>query len=111
MLSKTFKLGLFGLVIFLLAIGAATYAWNSLSVPRRWERGYDRIAEGDSAQKVLDIMGKPGEAKDCSDFRYTNEELWRECAEQYRYFGFMGEWVFVIGKNRKVVAKWHSVSP
>ena len=110
-MSKIYKRGIVGLVIILLAIGAA-YAWNSISAPRRWERGYAQLAEGDPEQKVLDIMGKPSEAKDCYRPRYSgNEELWRKCAEEYWYFGFMEEWVFVIGKDGKVVAKWHSVSP
>src|SRR5262245_15028077 len=109
-MSKTFKRGILGLVILILAIGGA-YAWNSLSAPRRWKRGFTQIAEGDSEQKVVDIMGKPSEAKSCDELRYTNEKLWRQCSEEYWYSGFMEEWIFVIGKNGTVIAKWHSVSP
>jgi hypothetical protein len=110
-MSKTLKRGIVGLVVLLLAIGTA-YAWSAFSTPRRWERGYDQIAEGDSEQKVLDIMGKPSETKDCDDLRYSsNGQLSRECAEEYWYSSFMEERIFVIGKNGKVVAKWHSVSP
>ena len=109
-MSKTLKRGIAGLVILLLAIGAV-YAWNTFSSPRRWQRGFAQIAEGDSEQKVLDIMGKPSETKDCDQLRYTNDELWRECAAEYWYFGFMENWILVIGKNGKVVAKWHDVSP
>ncbi len=110
-MSKTLKRGIFGLVILLLAIGAA-YAWNSLSTPRRWERGFAQIAEGDSEQKILDIMGKPSESKDCYQPRYSgNDQLFRECAEEHWYYAFVERWVVVIGKNGKVIAKWHTVSP
>jgi hypothetical protein len=92
-------------------IGSA-YAWNSISALRRWERGFAQVAEGDPEQKALDLMGKPSETQDCYRARYSgNEELWRKCAEEHWYYGFMEEWVVVIGTNGKVIAKWHSVSP
>jgi hypothetical protein len=110
-MSKTFKRSILGLVILVLAIGVA-YAWNSFSNPSRWERGFAQIAEGDSEQKVLELMGKPSEAKNCDELRYSsNDQLWKECAAEYWYSGFMENWIFVISKNGKVVAKWHDVSP
>ncbi len=110
-MPKIYKRGLVGLVVVLLAIGAA-YAWNSFPNPRRWERGYSQIAEGDPEQKVLDVLGKPTDIKDCYRPRYSgNDQLWMKCAEEYWYSGFMQEWVFVIGKNGTVIAKAHTVSP
>ena len=109
--GKIYKRSILGLVIILFAISAA-YAWNSLSAPSRWARGYSQVAEGDPEQRVVDIMGQPSEKQDCYRPRYSgNDALWRECAEKYWYYGYMEEWVVVVGTNGKVVAKGHSVSP
>ena len=110
-MSKIYKRVIVGSVILLLAIGVA-YAWSSLPHPRRWERGYSEIKVGDAEQQVLDLMGKPSETQDCYRPRYSgNEEIFRKCAEEYWYHGFMEDWFIVIGTNGKVIAKSHQVSP
>jgi hypothetical protein len=107
-LRKRYVVGL----MLLLSGVLATYAWNTLPDGPRWERGYSQIEEGDSEQKVLEIMGKPSEINDCDRQRYSgNPELWQKCAEEYSYVAFMQIWKVVIGKDGKVVAKWHNVSP
>ena len=57
------------------------------------------------------MMGKPTEIKDCFSPRYSgNDEIWYKCAEEHWYVGVMQEWVYVIGKDGKVIAKSRSVS-
>ena len=103
------KLLLGGLVL-LMAVGIV-YAWNALPNARRWEQGYSQIAEGDPAEQVLEILGRPTEVKDCNHLRYSRPEIWQKCGEEYFYGAFMQEWGYVISKDRKVLLKWHSVSP
>lgn len=99
-------------LVILLAGAAGTYAWLSLPDGPRWQRGYPQIAEGDSEQEVLEIMGKPCEIQDCYQQRYSgNLKVWQKCAEEYWYVASMQEWVIVIGKDGTVIDKWHSVSP
>jgi hypothetical protein len=96
----------------LLVIGmAVVLAWNALPNARRWEQGYSQIAEGDPEDKVLEILGKPTEIRNCDQLRYSRPELWQKCAEEYWYVAFMQEWCYVIDKDGKVLIKWHSVSP
>lgn len=95
----------------LLLLGAvATYGWASLPDGSRWQQGYPQIAEGDSEEKVLEIMGKPTEIRDCHP-RSSGNSLWHKCAEEYWYLTFMQSWGVMIGKDGKVIAKWHNVSP
>jgi hypothetical protein len=106
--GKRFLVG----VTLVLSVTLATYAWNSLPNGPRWQRGCPQIAVGDSEQRVLEIMGKPNEIKDCERPRYSgNLELWQKCAEEYWYVTFMQTWGVVIGKDGKVIAKWYNVSP
>ena len=104
------RIVLLGLIVLVICVGV-TYAWHSVSRSKRWERGYDEIKEGDSEEKVLEILGKPTEDNDCDRLRYSRPEIWPQCADEYRYIGFMQEWGYVIGKNKTVLLKWHSVSP
>jgi hypothetical protein len=75
---------------------AVVLAWNALPNAHRWEQGYSQIAEGDSEDKILEILGKPPEIKDCDQLRYSRPELWQKCAEEYWYVAFMQEWCYVI---------------
>jgi hypothetical protein len=110
-MAKLRKRYLVGLIL-LLSGALATYAWNSLPDGPRWQRGYPQIAVGDSEQKVLEVMGKPSEIKDCERPRYSgNSKLWQKCAEEYWYVTFMQTWAVVIGRDGKVIAKWYNVSP
>ena len=98
---------LFSLIVLVIVVAA----WNALPSARRWERGYSQIAEGDSEDKVLEILGKPTKINNCEEVRYSRPEIWPKCAEEYSYVAFMQEWGYVIGKDGKVLLKWHSVSP
>jgi hypothetical protein len=74
-------------------------------------QGYYLIKVGDDEERVAEILGKPTEIKDCFRPRYSgNDEIWYKCAEEHWYVGFMQEWVYVIGKDGKVIAKSRSVS-
>src|SRR5215208_7507938 len=100
---------LFSTLVLLVGVGVV-FAWTALPNASRWERGYSQIAEGDSEEKVLDIVGRPTEIKDCDDLRYSRPEIWQKCAEEYSYSAFMQEWGYVISKEGRVLLKWHSVS-
>ena len=109
-MGKARKRVLLGMIVLVIGVGVA-YAWNSLPNHRRWERGYSQIAEGDSEQKVIEILGRPTEIKDCNRFSYSGRpEIWQKCSEEYWYIAFMQEWVYVIDKDGKVLTKSHSVS-
>ena len=98
-------------VLLLIALGAV-YVWNSLPSPRRWERGYAQISEGDHVTKVTGVLGEPSEIKDCHATRYSaGKEFAQKCANEYWYIAFLQEWVSVIDHDGRVIAKWHSVSP
>jgi hypothetical protein len=98
-------------VLIAAAVGVV-YAWTSMPNAPRWERGYSQIAAGDSGQKVVEILGKPTEIKDCHSTRYSApREIWEECAEEYWYIASMQEWGYVLDADGKVLTKWHSVSP
>src|SRR5690349_895323 len=102
----------FWLVLLVLVIGAAAvYGWTRLPSPRRWERGYSQIAEGDSEAKVVELLGKPTMIENCDQIRRSRPEMWPKCAEEYRYESFLQEWGYVIGQDGTVLLKWHSVSP
>jgi hypothetical protein len=101
---------LLSVLVLIIGVGVV-YAWNVLPNARRWERGYSQIAEGDPEEKVIEILGKPTEIKDCDELRYSRPEIWQKCAEEYWYIAFMQEWGYVIDKDGKVLLKWHSVSP
>jgi len=101
---------LLSVLVLIIGVGVV-YAWNVLPNAPRWERGYSQIAEGDPAEKVTEILGKPTEIKDCDRLRYSRPEIWQKCAEEYWYIAFMQEWGYVIDKDGKVLLKWHSVSP
>jgi len=102
---------LMGLLLLLLG-GLATYAWNALPDGPRWQQGYQQIVVGDSEERVLEVMGKPSEIKDCHRPSYSgNPELWYKCAEEHWYVVVMERWIIVIGKDGRVAAKWHNVSP
>ena len=102
------------ILILLTLIGVivgAVYAWNSLPHASRWERGYSQIEEGDSKRKLLEILGKPTEIKDCySTMHSAPREIWEKCGEEYRYIAFMQEWCYVIDREGNVLTKWRSVS-
>lgn len=99
-----------GLILITAGVGAA-YAWNSLPSSRRWEQGYSQISEGDTEQKVIEILGRPTEINHCYGPRYSgSSEIWQKCAKEYWYIAFLQEWVYVIDKDGRVVVKCHSVS-
>ena len=109
-IAKRRKRSTIALVLIVLTAGAA-YAWSSLPNPGKWERGYSQIEAGDSKDKVVAILGKPTEIKDCHSTRYSAPpEIWQKCAEEYWYIAFLQEWGYVIDKDGKVLSKWHSVS-
>jgi len=98
-------------VLLLIALGAV-YVWNSLPSPRRWERGFEQISEGDHVSKLTEVLGKPSEINGCNPARFRHDpELRRRCIKEYWYISFMEEWVYVVDQDGIVVAKWHSVSP
>jgi hypothetical protein len=66
---------------------------------------------GDSEKKVLEVLGKPTEVKDCFHSQFgSTPEIRQKCAKEYWYIAFLQEWVYVIDGDGKVIAKWHSVS-
>ena len=89
---------------------AAVYAWSSLSGSRRWEQGYSKISKGDPEEKLVETLGEPTEIKDCFHSSFGNQEIRQKCAKEYWYIAFLQEWVYVIDKDGRVLAKWHSVS-
>jgi hypothetical protein len=99
-------------LMLLVVVVGATYAWRSLPNPRRWDRGYSQISEGDQERKVIEVLGKPTEVKDCHASTFSGDQQLREkCVKEYWYIAFLQEWVYVIDKDDRVIAKWHSVSP
>jgi hypothetical protein len=99
-------------VVLLAATFGIIYAWDSTPDVPRWKKGYVQIAAGDSKHKVVEILGKPTEIKDCAGIRFSAAPYIAErCAEQYGYVALMQEWGYVFDKEGKVLTKWHSVSP
>jgi hypothetical protein len=93
-----------------LIIVAAIYGWRALPSARLWEEGYLKISEGDSEERVVEILGEPTKIKDCFASSFGKQETRQKCAKEYWYIAFLQEWVYVIDKDGKVVTKWHSVS-
>jgi len=89
---------------------AAICGWRSLPSARRWEQGYSKISEGDSQEKMVEILGEPTKIKDCFHSSFGNQEIRQKCVKEYWYIAFLQEWVYVIDKDGKVLTKWHSVS-
>jgi hypothetical protein len=97
--------------ILIAAIVGISYVWSSMPNVPGWKKGYSQIKVGDSKQKVVEILGKPTEIKDCYDTRHSSSpEIVERCAEEYWYIAFMQEWGYVFDKDGKVLTKWHSVS-
>ena len=108
-MAMTRKSFIVSLALVLISV-AAIYGWRSLPSSRRWKDGYSKISEGDPEEKVIEILGEPTHIKDCFHSSFGNQEILQKCAKEYWYIAFLQEWVYVIDKDGKVLAKWHSVS-
>jgi hypothetical protein len=109
-MAKIRKSFIVSLTLLIAAVGAV-YAWNSLPSSSTWEQGYSKISEGDPEKKVVEVLGKPTEIKNCYASSFSgNHEIRQQCAKEYWYIAFLQEWVYVIDKDGRVLAKWHSVS-
>ena len=108
-MAMTRKSFIVSLMLLLTGV-AAVYAWSSLPSSSQWEQGYSKISEGDPEEKLVEILGKPTEIKDCFNSSFGDQEIRQKCAKEYWYIAFLQEWVYVIDKDGRVLAKWHSVS-
>ncbi len=83
-------------------------------------RGYERVARGDSEERVVELLGTPDQTTGATDYvswddDYTTGSHDGECVGEYWYRRPLTtcgeEWKVGFDAKGKVVSKYHYISP
>lgn len=103
-----------GALLIVIGICAASYA---VTLDRRYQRGFPLIADGDTEQRVRELLGRPASITDGTKSEYgyprAASDVRSDVAQEYWYYCIYAPhvWAVSFDKERKVVRKYELISP